>query len=112
MKCMTVPDPVLGDLVRKVRWVAQEDGDDAGYDILSFEADGRERLIEVKTTTGPRTTPFFLTRNEHSLAEECAEAFRLIRVYSFRRDPRMFELQPPLQAVLRLSPNSYEARFN
>ncbi|WP_316231730.1 DUF3883 domain-containing protein [Bradyrhizobium sp. SZCCHNR1051] len=40
------------DLARQIRWVSDVDGDGAGYDIRSFEPDGRERLIEVKTTTG------------------------------------------------------------
>jgi hypothetical protein len=47
-----------------------EDGDGAGFDVLSFEPDGRERLIEVKTTNGTAATPFFLTRNEMSVAGE------------------------------------------
>jgi hypothetical protein len=99
------------DLAQKVRWVAQEDGDGAGYDILSFESSGRERLLEVKTTLGSRMTPFYLTRNEYSVAEERADAFRLVRVYSFAREPRMFELQPPLDKVIRLSPHTYQASF-
>lgn len=40
------------DLARKVIWVSEEEGDGAGYDIASFETDGRPRLIEVKTTNG------------------------------------------------------------
>ena len=56
------------DLARKVRWVAAEDGDGAGYDVLSFDATGRERLLEVKTTNGSARTPYFLTRNERDLA--------------------------------------------
>ena len=100
------------DLARKVRWVAQEDGDGAGYDIHSFEHDGRERLIEVKTTTGGRMTPFYLTRNEHALAEERLDAFRLMRVYSFVRDARMFEIRPPLADAVRLSPHTYQASFS
>jgi hypothetical protein len=40
------------DLARKVRWVSEEDGDGAGYDIASFAPDGLPRLIEVKTTNG------------------------------------------------------------
>jgi hypothetical protein len=99
------------DLASKVRWVAQEDGDGAGYDIHSFEPDGRERLIEVKTTLGGRTTPFYLTRNENSLAEERLDAFRLLRVYSFAREARMFEIRPPLAEAVRLSPHTYQASF-
>lgn len=99
------------DLARKVRWVAQEDGDGAGYDIHSYEPDGRERLVEVKTTLGGRTTPFYLTRNENSLAEERTDAFRLLRVYSFAREARMFEIRPPLAEAVRLSPHTYQASF-
>ena len=45
-------------LARKVRWVSEEDGDGAGYDIHSFVTDGADRLIEVKTTNGWERTPF------------------------------------------------------
>lgn len=38
------------DLAKKVEWTSEERGDGAGYDIRSFESDGKERLIEVKTT--------------------------------------------------------------
>jgi hypothetical protein len=100
------------DLARKVRWVAQEDGDGAGYDVLSFDREGRERFVEVKTTLGSRTTPFYLTRNECALSEERPDAFRIMRVYSFALEPRMFELEPPLSDVVRLSPHTYEARFS
>jgi hypothetical protein len=58
------------DLARKVRWVAAEDGDGAGYDVLSFDPAGRERLLEVKTTNGSARTPFFLTRTECDVAGE------------------------------------------
>jgi hypothetical protein len=99
------------DLARKVRWVAEEDGDGAGYDIRSFDSSGQERLLEVKTTLGGRTTPFYLTRNECALAEERTDAFRLLRLYSFAREPRMFELAPPLAEAVRLSPHTYQASF-
>jgi len=100
------------DLARKVRWVAQEDGDGAGYDIHSYDREGRDRLIEVKTTTGGRTTPFFLTRNEHALSEERVDAFRLLRVHSFARNPAMFEIKPPLADFVRLSPRTFQASFS
>lgn len=37
------------DLAESIRWVSHVDGDGAGYDILSFDPDGSDRLIEVKT---------------------------------------------------------------
>jgi hypothetical protein len=67
------------DLARKVRWVAAEDGDGAGYDVLSFTLQGRERLIEVKTTNGSARTPFFLSRNECDIAAERPEDWCIYR---------------------------------
>lgn len=99
------------DLARKVRWVSQEDGDGAGYDIRSFDPVGRERLIEVKTTTGIGTTPFFLSENERGFAEERPDAFRLARLYDFARAPKAFELTPPLDQCVMLRPANWRAEF-
>lgn len=100
------------DLARKVRWVAMEDGDGAGYDIQSFEPSGHERLIEVKTTNGAARTPFFLTRNESETAAARAESWRLYRVHLFSQTPRIFTIAPPLDAVLRLRPEAWRASFS
>ena len=40
------------DLAERIRWASHVDGDGGGYDILSFDTDGSDRLIEVKTTKG------------------------------------------------------------
>jgi hypothetical protein len=97
------------DLARKIRWVATEDGDGAGYDIFSFEPNGKERLIEVKTTNGSARTPFFLSRNECELAAERPEDWRIYRVHLFARDPRIFTITPPLAEALRLTPETWRA---
>jgi hypothetical protein len=99
------------DLARRVRWVSQEDGDGAGYDILSFNLAGQERLLEVKTTRGMRTTPFLLTSNEHALSAERPEAFRIHRLYDFSKTPRLFKLRPPLEEAVWLRPEVYRAFF-
>ena len=100
------------DLARKVKWISEELGDGAGYDILSFDAKGKERLLEVKTTVGADVTPFYITRNELSVAAERPDAFRLCRVFDFTEHPRMFELAPPLEKFVHLSPLSYKASFS
>jgi hypothetical protein len=100
------------DLAEKIRWISEEDGDGAGYDILSFDEKGKERFLEVKTTVGSDTTPFYITRNELSFSSERPEAFRLCRVFDFSIRPRMFELAPPLRDFVHLSPLSYEASFS
>jgi hypothetical protein len=99
------------DLARKVRWVAAEDGDGAGYDILSFEPSGKERLIEVKTTNGAARTPFFLTRNECEIAAARADTWQLYRLHLFAQAPRIFTVRPPLEAVLELRPEAWRASF-
>lgn len=100
------------DLARKVRWVSEEDGDGAGYDIASFERDGRSRLIEVKTTNGWDRTPFHITRNELAVAEERRAEWCLFRLWNFSREPKAFELSPPLDAHVSLTATSYRASFH
>ena len=97
------------DLASKVRWVAQEDGEGAGYDVHSYDRHGNDRLIEVKTTQGARSTPFFITRNELSLAQERPEHFRLYRLYEVAKAPRMFKLSPPLEKAVTLEAETWRA---
>ncbi|MES0883132.1 DUF3883 domain-containing protein [Roseibium sp. SCP14] len=99
------------DLAKRVRWVSQEDGDGAGYDILSFTPAGRDRLIEVKTTNGWERTPFHISRNELDVAEARKEDWYLFRLYEFARGPRAFELRPPLEAHVALTATSFQASF-
>ena len=99
------------DLARRVRWVLEEDGDGAGYDIESYSPEGRTRLIEVKTTNGWERTPFHITRNELAVAEHRSTEWCLLRLWNFAREPRAFELDPPLHAHVTLIVTSYEARF-
>jgi hypothetical protein len=99
------------DLSRRIRWIAQEDGDGAGYDILSFDYSGSERLIEVKTTNGAARTPFFLSRNECDLANERPKAWCIYRVHLFARQPRIFTILPPLEDTLHLRPETWRASF-
>jgi hypothetical protein len=100
------------DLARKVRWVSDEDGDGAGYDIASFTADGRSRLIEVKTTNGWERTPFHITRNELAVAEQRRSEWCLFRLWNFAREPKAFELYPPLDAHVTLTATTFEAGFH
>ncbi len=100
------------DLARKVRWVSEEDGDGAGYDISSFAPDGPPRLIEVKTTNGWECTPFHITRNELAVAEERRSEWRLFRLWNFSREPKAFELHPPLDAHVSLTATSFQASFH
>jgi hypothetical protein len=99
------------DLARKVRWVAEEDGAGAGYDICSFDPHGHERLIEVKTTNGAARTPFFLSRNECEVAAERPTDWSIYRVHLFARLPRIFTISPPLENTVHLRPETWRAFF-
>lgn len=99
------------DLARRVRWIAAEDGDGAGYDVLSFNPTGRERLIEVKTTNGAARTPFFLSRKECSLATERPTDWQIYRVHLFAKAPRIFTIAPPLENTVRLTTETWRASF-
>ncbi len=100
------------DLARKVRWVSEEEGDGAGYDIASFQPDGRPRLLEVKTTRGWERTPFHISRNELSVADERRDEWRLFRLWNFSREPKAFELAPPLERHVSLMPMAFQASFH
>ena len=100
------------DLAKRVKWVSRDEGDSAGYDIASFRRDGHPRLIEVKTTNGWERTPFHITRNEHAVSESRAGEWCLFRLWNFAREPKAFELYPPLEAHVSLFPTSYEAHFH
>jgi hypothetical protein len=75
-----------------------------GYDVQSFETDGEERLLEIKTTCGNERTPFWMTRRECDVAAEQGEIYRIRRVFHFRNEVKMFDIAPPLEAKLLLTP--------
>lgn len=99
----------LPRLAERVRWVADVDGDGAGYDILSFEPNGDRRLLEVKTTNGWERTPFHITPNELAVADANREEWELIRVWNFARKPEAFSIRPPLESHVELTPTSFRA---
>jgi len=101
-----------GDLARKICWVSEEEGDGAGYDIASFEPNGRPRLIEVKTTNGWERTPFYISRNELAVADERRSEWCLFRLWNFSRQPKAFELHPPLDAHVSLTATAFRASFH
>ena len=99
------------DLANDVRWVSRDEGDGAGYDILSFDDREREKFIEVKTTVGGSRTPFFVSRNEVAFCRKNADSFSLFRLYDFRKGIRGFELRGAIDSHVKLSPENYRAAF-
>jgi hypothetical protein len=58
-------------------------GDGAGFDIRSFEIDGSDRFIKVKTTAYGKQTPFFISRNELFVSRAHAGRYHTYRVFRF-----------------------------
>lgn len=100
------------DLAKKVKHVAKERGDGAGYDVLSFSEDGSEVFIEVKTTThGPRTE-FILTANEVAFSSDHEDRYRLYRLYHFDEKSMtadFFVIEGDLTNRLNLLPTVFRA---
>ncbi|MEY9531137.1 DUF3427 domain-containing protein [Sinorhizobium fredii] len=99
--------------VDEIRHVAEIEGDGAGYDILSFDPDGTELYIEVKTTRGNEQSDFYLSANELAFFQAHQAQFAIYRVCEF--DPatasgKVFILRGEDIANLSLEPLSYRAR--
>ena len=96
-------------LADRIEYVAESRGDQFGYDILSFETDGRERFIEVKTTRFGPLTPFFASCNEVNVSERNGAAYQLYRLFKFSERPKLFTLGGSLRKTCRLDPVNFAA---
>ena len=98
-------------VARMVEHVSLTRGDGLGYDVLSFDEQGDELLIEVKTTRRPREFPFLITRNEVALSTEVPDRFRLYRVYDFNKPKTgLYTLAGSLKSFCQLTPTTWLAR--
>jgi hypothetical protein len=98
-------------LAEMVEHVSQTKGDGLGFDVLSFEQNGEERFIEVKTTAFGKETPFFLSQTELERSQTDAPQYLLYRVFEFRAAPKMFALKGAVDRSCILDPLTYRARF-
>lgn len=97
------------NLASDVDHVSQTKGDGLGYDVLSFEVDGRERFIEAKTTAYGATAPFYVSRGEVQASIELADSYFLYRVFQFRKQPRLYERSGSIGRAFSLTPVSFRA---
>ena len=70
------------DLIKYIKHISKEEGDKAGFDILSFDKNGSKIYIEVKTTTVAEDTPFFISQNELDFSKKNSINYYLYRVYN------------------------------
>jgi hypothetical protein len=99
-------------LADRVEHVSNSEGDHLGYDIHSFEMDGQDRLIEVKTTRFGSMTPFFASRNEVKVSEANERCYHVYRVFQFSKQPRLFLLSGAIRKTCELDPVCFSALPN
>jgi hypothetical protein len=96
-------------LAERIEHTAKVRGDSEGYDILSYEESGRERLIEVKTTKYGGETPFYVSRNEVAVSKREADKYQVYRLFAFRKSPRLYTLPGAIESSCALSPTTFLA---
>jgi hypothetical protein len=97
------------DLSGQVRWVARDQGDGAGYDVLSWDVAGEKRYIEVKATSYGRQVPFFISSAELDFARRNQEFYSLYRVYNILSSPEFYVISGNLDEQIEAVPVSYRA---
>jgi Domain of unknown function (DUF3883)/Domain of unknown function (DUF3427) len=103
------------ELAEKVVHVSVVEGDGAGHDVKSFDTEGNPKYIEIKTTKGSASTPFFISPNELEYSKQHPEGYHLYRLCEF--DPvaktgKVIVLRGDLSTQLNITPTQYKADFN
>lgn len=102
------------DLAEQVEMVCRTQGDAAGFDIRSFDkTTGEEIHIEVKTTSGPPATPFFMSAAEMKYANACPHRYKIHRIYGYLPDApqtQFFVIDRPIE-VLDFTPTIFRVRL-
>jgi Domain of unknown function (DUF3883) len=99
------------DLADQVVWASAEIGDGLGYDIQSFDLDGRRLHIEVKSTTEGPHSPIFFTENERQAAIKYSHSFLLYRIYHLNKNPQMLIYAGAYENFVHFEPVMYSGRF-
>lgn len=98
-------------LADKVEWISKEQGDGAGFDILSRNLNGTDKYIEVKTTKLSKETPIFFSKNELDFSLDYQKDFHLYRLFDFEKNAQMFMRNGALNQVCHPVPISYKGFF-
>jgi len=77
------------DLSDKVCHVSKTVGDGLGYDVLSFFENGKEKYIEVKSTTNTVFSPYNISRNELNFLKEHPQDAFIYRVSFYNKVPQI-----------------------
>jgi len=99
------------NLADSVEWISNDQGDGAGFDILSRNLNGTDKYIEVKTTRLRKETPFYFTRNELQFSIENSDNYHLYRLFNFENKMGMFIKNGSFDKICHHTPMSYKGYF-
>lgn len=106
----------LKELSEKVTWVSRTD-DSLGYDIKSFEENGQEKFIEVKSTnqSPDSNANFLISSNQYFKAKDIKNYYFYVVFNAKSKRPKIWKIKNPLQYEnkgLTLVPISYRVLIN
>jgi hypothetical protein len=96
------------NIADQIRWISKEDGDGAGFDILSGNLNGKDNYIEVKTRKLGKETPFFFSNNELSFSQRHSDYYHLYRLFNFEEDAKMYIRNGGLDSICRIVPTNFK----
>jgi hypothetical protein len=76
----------------KVYHTSVEKGDGAGYDVKLVNKDDNVKYIEVKTTKGKCSTPFYITKTELNRSIKEKEKYYLYRLYEYDKEKDIYKI--------------------
>lgn len=85
--------------------------DGVGYDILSFDEAGNEKYIEVKTTTGNKHAPFWMSANEVDFMRQNEGKYCIYRLHNYNKKLNravFFVLNDNIGEQLLMQPTQYK----
>jgi hypothetical protein len=95
------------DLAKRVKRISTDD-DTVGYDVASFNEDGSQRYIEVKTSSSSSNgIRFYMSANE-MLKSKTLENYYVYYVDAVNtKKPRITPIKCPLNEKLTISTDTY-----
>lgn len=88
--------------------------DGKGYDVLSFDDEGNEKYIEVKTTTGSKYSTFYLSQNEFDFMKFNKGKYVIYRIYNYNEslnNGEFFEVKGHCENQLLFQPIQYKVHL-
>ena len=98
------------DLAEKIIHVSKVEGDEAGYDLRSYDKNGEVKYIEVKTTRGNINTDFYMSPREIAFSQINEKNYYLYRVYDLKKQTnngKFYIIKGDIEAHFNKTPTGF-----